>query len=119
MAEVDGKKVMFAGDSFQPSAIWTGTGGFCAYNNSRFLDGYVPSAKLALEWQPDIMAAGHTNCYLFSPKKFVKIQSWARKTHDSIQALCPCGDLEKDYYSLFDRISEKGFRRLPAKNFTV
>ena len=116
MAKIDGRNVMFAGDSFQPSAIWNGTGGFCAYNNSRFLDGYVPSAQLALDWRPDIMAAGHTNCYHFSAKKFVKIQRWARKAHDALLALCPSGDLEKDYYSLFDRISEKGFHRLPSKN---
>ncbi|MCX6984353.1 MAG: MBL fold metallo-hydrolase [Lentisphaerae bacterium] len=114
MTEVDGRKVMFAGDSFQPSSIWNGTGGFCAYNNSRFLDGYMTSAQLALDWSPDITAAGHTNCCLFSPQKFVKIQRWARKTHDAVLALCPSGDLEKDYYSLFDRISEKGFHRLPA-----
>jgi glyoxylase-like metal-dependent hydrolase (beta-lactamase superfamily II) len=114
MTDIDGEKVMFAGDSFQPSAIWNGTGGFCAYNNSRFLDGYVPSAQLALDWRPDIMAAGHANCYHFSPKKFLKIQRWARDTHDAVLALCPSGDLGQDYYSLFDRISEKGFRRLPA-----
>jgi glyoxylase-like metal-dependent hydrolase (beta-lactamase superfamily II) len=110
MTEVDAHRVLFAGDSFQPAGIWNGTGGFCAYNNSRFLEGYVPSARLALAWQPEIVAAGHTNCYAFAPAKFEKILAWAQDAHDAVLALCPHGDLERDYYAVFARIAEDGYR---------
>ncbi len=110
MAEVDGRRVLFGGDTFQPTALWNGTSGFCAFNNSRFLDGYLPSAELALAWKPHIIAAGHTNCYAFSPSKFRKITRWARQADQAVRALCPSGDLERDYYIVHERIAEAGYR---------
>lgn len=109
MTCVDDRQVLFGGDSFHPSTQWNGTGGFCAYNNSRFLDGFVPSAERALDWKPDLVAAGHTNCYAFSAGKYRKIIRWARHAHEAVQALCPSGDLERDYYSVFQRIHEEGY----------
>lgn len=100
MTSVDGRRVMFAGDSFTPSSKWNGTGGFCAYNNSRFSEGFVPSARLALEWKPEIMAAGHNNTYYFAASKFRKIIRWAERAEAAVRALCPSGDLEQDYYSV-------------------
>ncbi len=110
MTEVDGRKVMFGGDSFQPSAKWNGTGGFCAFNNSRFLNGYIPSAELAIDWNPDIIAAGHECCYLFSKAKFDAIILWAKSTHNAILSLCPHKDLDQDYYSVYNAVKEEGFR---------
>ncbi len=100
MTSIDGKRVLFAGDSFTPSSKWNGTGGFCAYNNSRFDDGFIPSAQLVLDWRPDTMAAGHGNCYEFHPGKFSKIIEWAASARDAVRALCPSGDLEADYYKV-------------------
>jgi glyoxylase-like metal-dependent hydrolase (beta-lactamase superfamily II) len=102
MATVDGRKVMFAGDSFTPTSKWNGTGGFCAYNGSRFSDGYLPSAELALEWQPEIMAAGHNNTYAYSATKFRRIIKWAERAEAAVRALCPSGDAERDYYALHE-----------------
>jgi glyoxylase-like metal-dependent hydrolase (beta-lactamase superfamily II) len=102
MASIDGKRVFFAGDSFVPSSRWNGTGGFCAYNNSRFAEGYIPSARLALDWRPDIMAGGHGNCYEFAASKFRKIIRWAGSAEQAVRALCPTGDLETDYYVVRD-----------------
>ena len=99
---VDGCKVMFAGDSFTPTSKWNGTGGFCAYNGSRFSDGYAPSVQLALNWQPEIMAAGHNNTYAFSATKFRRIAHWAQRAEAAVRALCPSGDLERDYYVLHE-----------------
>lgn len=101
MAEIDGKKVMFSGDSFQPASRWNGTGGFCAINNSRFREGFVGSARLALKWNPDIMAAGHRCVYQFTRSRFERIIKWARFAEKAVTAICPSGSLEKDYYSPF------------------
>lgn len=106
VAVIDGRKVMFAGDSFTPTSKWNGTGGFCAYNNSRFREGFVPSAQLALDWQPDVIAAGHNNTYAFSAAKFRRIVRWAEQAEAAVRALCPSGDLEQDYYIVHQLIGE-------------
>lgn len=98
---IDKKKVLFGGDSFQPASRWNGTGGFCAYNNSRFREGYIPSAKLVLKWRPDILANGHRCVYYFTPSRFQRIIKWARLAEKALLVLCPNGNLEKDYYSVF------------------
>jgi glyoxylase-like metal-dependent hydrolase (beta-lactamase superfamily II) len=98
MAAVDGQKVMFGGDSFQPASRWNGTGGFCAANLSRFWDGYIPSAELALRWRPDILACGHRTVYRFTASRFRRIIRWARFAEQATRALCPSGKLAQDYY---------------------
>jgi glyoxylase-like metal-dependent hydrolase (beta-lactamase superfamily II) len=98
--EIDGKKVLFGGDSFQPASRWNGTGGFCAYNNSRFRKGFIKSAELVLKWRPDILANGHRCVYYFTPSRFRRIIRWARFAGKALLALCPRGSLEKDYYSV-------------------
>ncbi len=104
MATIDGRKVMFGGDNFTPASKWNGTGGFCAYNGSRFDEGFIPSAQLALDWQPDIIAAGHGNCYEFAPAKFEKIIEWAGRAQEAVLALCPDGDIETHYYAVHEVI---------------
>ncbi|MCE5240307.1 MBL fold metallo-hydrolase [bacterium] len=108
MATVDGRQVLFAGDNFTPTSKWNGTGGFCAYNGSRFHDGFVPSAQLALDWAPDVVAAGHSNTYAFSATKFRRIIQWAEQAEAAVRALCPSGDLEQDYYVLHKLIAQGG-----------
>jgi glyoxylase-like metal-dependent hydrolase (beta-lactamase superfamily II) len=107
MTSVNGRRVMFAGDSFTPSSKWNGTGGFCAYNNSRFGEGFAPAARLALEWKPEILAAGHNNTYYFAASKFRKIIKWAERAEAAVRALCPSGDLERDYYSVREIIAKQ------------
>jgi glyoxylase-like metal-dependent hydrolase (beta-lactamase superfamily II) len=102
MTTIDGRKVFFGGDSFLPSSRWNGTGGFCAYNNSRFDEGFVPSAQLVLEWKPQVVAAGHGTCYRFAASKFRKIIKWAESAREAVTALCPSGDLQEDYYVVHD-----------------
>ncbi len=98
MTAIDGQKVLFGGDSFQPASRWNGTGGFCAANLSRFQDGFVASAKLVLRWQPDILANGHCGLFRFTATRFRRIIKWARFAEKTLQALCPSGSLEQDYY---------------------
>lgn len=98
MTQVDGQRVFFAGDSFQPASRWNGTGGFCAFNNSRFQEGFIPSTYLIQRWHPQVVAAGHGCCYYYAPVKFTKIRRWAVRTAEILTALCATGDLEKDYY---------------------
>lgn len=97
MVEIDGVKVLFGGDSFQPASRWNGTGGFCAANLSRFQDGFVPSARLALSWHPDILANGHRNLFRFTASRFRRIIRWADRAEAATRALCPSGRLETDY----------------------
>lgn len=98
MTTIDGRKVLFGGDSFQPASRWNGTGGFCSCNISRFSEGYIPSARLALRWKPDILANGHRCLFAFTASRFQRIMRWARFAEKATRALCPSGNLDKDYY---------------------
>ena len=107
MTTVDGKKVCFTGDSFQPNTRWNGTGGFCAYNVSRFSNGFVQSSKLIQQWDPDILASGHSSFFQYKRSKFDKIIEWANHTEQTIWKLCPEYDVLKHYYSLgVDSVSD-------------
>lgn len=97
MTTVDGVKVFFGGDSFQPNTRWNGTGGYCAYNGSRFTDGFMPSAELVLDWAPDLFCNGHGTYFRYQPAQFRKIRQWAIRTERAIADLCPSGNLAKDY----------------------
>ena len=96
--EIDGVEVFFGGDNFQPASRWNGTGGYCSYNGSRFREGFVESAQRVLDWKPDLLCNGHKCFFKFRPSRFRKIQKWALATEKAVAALCPSGDLEKDYY---------------------
>lgn len=97
MTQVDGKGVLIGGDNFQPASRWNGTGGFCAANGSRF-EGFIRSAKLVLDWKPDIIACGHGAYYECRVSRFRKIIAWAKRAEGVTKALCPSGRLERDYY---------------------
>ncbi|MCE9612729.1 MAG: MBL fold metallo-hydrolase [Lentisphaerae bacterium] len=100
MTRIDGRKVLFGGDSFMPASRWNGTGGFCALNNSRFRTGHMASARLAIRWQPDILANGHGAVFRFTDSRFRRIIRWAQSAEKAMQDLCPTGSLAKDYYAL-------------------
>ena len=98
MAEIAGKNVLFSGDSFQPNSRWNGTGGFCAYNRSRFTSGFVATAGRISRLHPDLIAAGHGTVFGFSVSRFRKIRRWATRTRRALTGLCPHHDLHRDYY---------------------
>ncbi len=100
MTIIDGKRVAFGGDSFQPASRWNGTGGFCAYNRSRFREGFAASAKLITAWRPDIVATGHATYVWFSPEKYKKIIGWAEMAERVVRQVCPGGDLKGQYYNI-------------------
>lgn len=102
-AQIDGRKVFFGGDSFQPSTRWNGTGGFCALNMSRFGDGFESSAQLAMDWQPELMANGHKNIYYFTASRFRRIKKWSKFAERATLALCPHGSLGRDYYIVLEK----------------
>jgi glyoxylase-like metal-dependent hydrolase (beta-lactamase superfamily II) len=108
MAAVDDRRVFFGGDSFQPPSRWNGTGGFCAYNGSRFRDGFVRSARMVMDWRPDVVACGHQTYVAYNPKYYRKVIVWANRAEQAVRALCPSGDLERDYHSVADFWPEKG-----------
>ena len=85
--------------SFQPPSRWNGTGGFCVANGSRFRDGFIPSARLALDWRPDIVATEHATFYRFAPSRFRKIIAWAGRAETAVRALCPGGRIDEYYAS--------------------
>ena len=96
--EIDGVNVFFGGDNFQPASRWNGTGGYCSYNGSRFREGFVRSARLLLDWAPDLICNGHKTFFKFRPSRFRKIRKWALAAEKAVAALCPSGNLDKDYY---------------------
>ncbi len=100
MAMIDGRRVLFGGDSFQPPSRWNGTGGFCAANGSRFREGFVVSAKRALAWNPDILATGHATFCRFVPARFRKVIAWALRAEAAVAALCPGGRMDEHYHAI-------------------
>ncbi|MBI4027735.1 MAG: MBL fold metallo-hydrolase [Verrucomicrobia bacterium] len=98
MTCVDGRRVLFGGDNFQPSSRWNATGGFCAFNGSRFREGFMRSARLVLRWRPDLMATGHGTYYRFHASQFRKIIAWAERAESATRSLCPSGSLRRDYH---------------------
>jgi glyoxylase-like metal-dependent hydrolase (beta-lactamase superfamily II) len=108
MTTVDGRRVFFGGDSFQPPSRWNGTGGFCAYNGSRFRDGFARSARLVMDWQPDVVACGHQTYVRYNPDYYRKVIAWADRAEAAVRALCPSGDLGQDYYGVAGFWPEKG-----------
>ena len=112
LTDIDGKSVCFTGDSFQPNTRWNGTGGFCAYNNSRFSNGFIPTSRKIISWNPDILAAGHASFFSYSKTKFEKIIAWANHAEQAVAALCPKKDSETQYYSL-GIVSDKDITQKP------
>lgn len=99
MTTVDGHRVMFSGDNFQPPSRWCGHGGFCAWNTSRMVEGYGLSARLVLRWRPEILACGHGTAFRFAPSHFRKVVAWAARAEKSLRDLCVHGALDRDYYA--------------------
>ena len=99
MTSVDGTKVAFIGDSFQPPSRWNGTGGFCAYNNSEFSN-FRLSAETLLKWQPAILCAGHSTYCYFSAPRFRKIMEWSNRAEEAARSIVPDGNLETNYYAI-------------------
>ncbi len=98
MSTVSGRKVLFGGDNFFVNSRWNGTGGFSSFNGSRFREGFMHSAQRVIDWEPDIIAAGHGTYFRYRRGHFRKIIRWAQRAEASVRALCPTGDLEKDYF---------------------
>lgn len=96
MTRVDGERVLFGGDNFQPPSRWNGTGGFSAFNGSRF-EGFAESARQVLSWRPDLIVAGHGTQYRFHASHFRRIIAWAERAKRATRALCPSGKLASDY----------------------
>ena len=108
MATIDGTRVLFGGDNFQANSRWNGTGGFSAFNGSDFRRGFIPSAQRVVDWGPDIVANGHGVYFSYRRSHFEKVIRWAQKAEAAVAALCPTGDLDKDYYLHAGGLARKG-----------
>lgn len=95
---IDGQKVLFSGDSFQPPSRWNGTGGFCAANHCRFGD-FLKSARLVMKVKPDIIANGHQAVYRFHASHYRRILRWADQAGKALRDLCVSRDYLKDYFT--------------------
>lgn len=98
MTRINGRRVLFGGDNFQPASRWNGTGGFCALNGSRFREGFIRSAELVLRWKPHIIVNGHATWMHCRASYFRKVIAWARRAESAVKAICPSGNLELDYH---------------------
>ena len=95
--QVDGCRVLFSGDNFQPPSRWNGTGGFCSFNGSRFREGFARSAQLVLDLAPELICNGHGCVYRFAPSHYRRILKWSTKAEAAVRALCPSADWLADY----------------------
>ena len=96
-AHVDGRDILFAGDNYHPPTRWNGTGGFCAFNGSRFAEGFARSAAAALNLTPEIVCAGHRSNYRFAASQFRRILRWSSRAEQAVAALCPSRSWPDDY----------------------
>ena len=94
---IAGHQVLFSGDNFQPPTRWNGTGGFCAYNGSRFAEGFARSAQTVIDIAPDIICNGHQIIYRFAAAHYRRILRWSEHSERALQALCPSPDWRADY----------------------
>lgn len=94
---IDGQRVLFSGDNFQPPSRWNGTGGFCAFNGSRFRDGFAPSARAVLDISPDVICNGHRAMYRFAPSHYRRIAAWSERAEKAVRDLCPSAAWLSDY----------------------
>ena len=72
-ARIDSRHVLFSGDNFQLPTRWNGTGGFCAFNGSRFSEGFARSAQTVLDIAPEIICNGHLDAEYFSRQR---VEDW-------------------------------------------
>jgi len=98
MTTVDGKRVLFGGDTFQPASRWNGTGGFSSINGCRFREGFAATAQKILDWRPHVIVNGHGTWRLFRASYFRKAIRWAGRAEEAARALCVTGNLDRDYY---------------------
>ena len=96
-ARIDSRHVLFSGDNFQPPTRWNGTGGFCAFNGSRFSEGFARSAQTVLDIAPEIICNGHGIIYRFAASQYRRILRWSAKAKKALQALCPSAAWLADY----------------------
>ncbi len=95
--EIFGQRVLFSGDNFQPPTRWNGTGGFCAYNGSRFIEGFLRSAHSVLDVKPDLICNGHGCIYTFDAGHYRRILKWAIRTENAVRNLCVSDGWLNDY----------------------
>ena len=96
-ASIDGEHVLFSGDNFQPPSRWNGTGGFCAFNGSRFVEGFQRSAQAVLDMAPSLICNGHGCIYPFSADQYRRILRWSARAEDQVRALCASDDWRSVY----------------------
>ncbi|MDP6778530.1 MAG: MBL fold metallo-hydrolase [Candidatus Latescibacteria bacterium] len=95
--EVSGVHVLFSGDCFQPPSRWNGTGGFCAYNGSRFSEGFAPTVQDVLDLGPELICNGHSCIYRYHPGHYRRILRWSSQAERSVQDLCASDPWTADY----------------------
>jgi len=95
--EIFGQHVLFSGDNFQPPTRWNGTGGFCAFNGSRFQDGFARSAQVVLALEPDLICNGHGCVYRYDADLYRRVLTWSEKAEKAVRDLCVSDNWVYDY----------------------
>ena len=95
--DIAGQRVLFSGDCYQPPSRWNGTGGFCAFNGSRFAEGFAGSAGAVLHLAPDLICNGHGCIYRYHAGHYRRIVRWAEQAEKAVRNLCPSDAWLADY----------------------
>ena len=131
---IDGHRVVFSGDSFQPVKGWdlaNGTGGWSGLNRG-FPSYHARSARLMIDIHPDWVLAEHQRPFYFNEQEWRYRIDWAEQAEAALDALSPSGNHRYDFnphvFGVYPLISSAGpvelrienpFHRPMAVEFTV
>lgn len=94
--QVDGHRVFFTGDTFQPRDIWNGTGGWMGLNRG-FPLYHAQSAEKILKRRPHWILPGHCHPFLFDKEDFRCRIEWGKTTANLLDSLSPSGNHFVDF----------------------
>lgn len=95
-SDVDGKRVLFAGDAFLHPDQEPGCGGWSGLNGSLPED-YAAGAEKVLRLQPDYVLASRGGAYTFVQDDWERRVRWAREAGRAADLLSPSGDHRRDW----------------------
>lgn len=116
---VDDRRVLISGDNFQPPSRWNGTGGFCAFNGSRFREGFARSARVGLQIAPDIVCNGHQCLYHFDARLHEAILAWCDEAETAVADVCPGSAWRANYDPRVVRFEPFAIEAIPGGSLDI
>lgn len=93
---IDGRKVLFTGDSFYRHDQYSGSGGWSGHNRG-LPEGYVYTIDQIITLSPDWILAEHGGAMEYSFDDFAARLAWAKDAAGAADALAESGDHGRDW----------------------